>query len=361
LKTIGGLVPEAIYTRLKNNYSGKSAVVTGGASFIGSHLTDALLELGASVKVLDDFSSGRKENLTPHANLQVVELDVLNAESVKAELTSDFDVVFHLAAVHGGRGFIESQQAAIMENFALDFNVFSAAAKAGVGRIVHASSACAYPVSPQSSTTDLNLLFEGLAGFDNPEKSDPDGAYGWVKLMGEYQLERICETSEKSSGASARIFTAYGERENESHAAIALIAKSLLKMDPYPVWGSGQQTRNFTYVADTVTGLLLLGLEDKGSRFDVFNVGTADHVTVMAFIEEINQQLGWSPIKFDLQLDKPMGVASRASNNSKMMSKFAWAPGISIQEGIKRTLAWYTELDSRPSTISELEAKLNAR
>jgi UDP-glucose 4-epimerase len=248
-----------------------------------------------------------------------------------------------------------------MENFALDFNVFTASAKAGVSRIVHASSACAYPVGNQSSTTDLQLLKESLAGFDRPEKSDPDGAYGWVKLMGEYQLERICETSSKSSGASARIFTAYGERENESHAAIALIAKSLFQMDPYPVWGSGQQTRNFTYVADTVTGLLLLGMDDDGNRFDVFNVGTSNHVTVMGFIEEVNKQLGWSPRKFDLQLDKPMGVASRASDNSKMMSRFSWAPSISIEDGIRRTLQWYENLESRPSTVAELEAKLNAR
>ena len=361
MKSIANLIPEEIYSRLISHYSGKSVVATGGASFIGSHLVDALLELGASVKVIDNFSSGKKENLNPDSNLKVLELDVLDAEAIRAEVTSDFNAVFHLAAVHGGRGFIESQQAAIMENFALDFNVFSSASKAGVGKIVHASSACAYPVSSQSSTTDLNLLSEGIAGFDHPEKSDPDGAYGWVKLMGEYQLERICETSAKSSGASARIFTAYGERENESHAAIALIAKSLLEMDPYPVWGSGQQTRNFTYVADTVTGLLLLGLEDKDSRFDVFNVGTADHITVMAFIEEINRQLSWSPIEFDLQIDRPMGVASRASNNTKMMSKFSWAPDISIEKGIERTLDWYKELDSRPLNILELEAKLNAR
>ncbi len=359
--SISEYIPEGIHKSLKTRYSGKSVVVTGGASFIGSHLTDALLELGASVKVIDNFSSGKKENLHSDSNLKVLEIDVLNSEAIRAEVTSDFDMVFHLAAVHGGRGFIESQQSAIMENFALDFNIFSAASKAGVERIVHASSACAYPVSPQSSTSDLNLLAEDLAGFDHPEKSDPDGAYGWVKLMGEYQLERICETSAKSSGASARIFTAYGERENESHAAIALIAKSLLKMEPYPIWGNGQQTRNFTYVADTVTGLLLLGLEDKDSRFDVFNVGTADHITVMEFIEEINRQLDWSPNEFDLQLDRPMGVASRASNNTKMISKFSWAPGISIELGIRRTLDWYNELDSRPSTISELEAKLNAR
>jgi UDP-glucose 4-epimerase len=361
LETLSDLIPDSVYKTLTTHYRGKAAVVTGGASFIGSHLADALLELGASVKVLDDFSSGRSENLPPNAKLEVLKLDVLNSADVRSQITGDFDVVFHLAAVHGGRGFIESQQAAIMQNFALDFNVFSASAQAGVARIVHASSACAYPVGNQSSTTDLQLLRESLAGFDQPSKSDPDGAYGWVKLMGEYQLEKICETSQKSSGASARIFTAYGERENESHAAIALIAKSLFQMDPYPVWGSGQQTRNFTYVADTVTGLLLLGMGDAVNRFDVFNVGTSNHITVIGFIEEVNRQLGWSPKEFDLQLDKPIGVASRASDNSKMMSRFSWAPSTSIEEGIGRTLRWYENLKSRPSTVAELEAKLNAR
>ena len=83
-----------------------------------------------------------------------------------------------------------------------------------------------------------------------------------------------------------------GERENESHAAIALIAKGLLKMDPFPIWGTGEQTRNFTYVADTVIGLLFLGADSRDLSFDAVNIGTSKHNTVLEFIEEIFSKTG---------------------------------------------------------------------
>ena len=107
--------------------------------------------------------------------------------------------------------------------------------------------------------SDCPMLAEEQAGFDRPGNAFPEGAYGWCKLMGEFQLEQIANSALPSRGAAARIFSAYGERENESHAVIALIAKAALRLDPFPVWGTGRQVRNFTYVADTVTGLLLLG------------------------------------------------------------------------------------------------------
>ena len=195
---------------------------------------------------------------------------------------------------------------------------------------------------------------------EDSEKSFPDGVYGWTKLGGEYQLQNSIEKS-STKGRSARIFTAYGERENESHAAIALAAKALLHADPYPIWGSGEQTRNFTYVGDTVTGLLLLGSDAGEKGFDVFNIGTADHIRVIDFVKEIFDQIDWNPKVLDLQIDKPVGVASRASDNTKLLKTFGWAPTTSITEGIQRTLAWYKELPDRPRTLEQLERLLMAR
>src|SRR5205807_6332468 len=118
--------------------------------------------------------------------------------------------------------------------------------------------------------------------FGVPGQAFADGAYGWTKLMGEYQLAQFV-LQHRFKGASARIFTAYGERENESHAAIALIAKALLRIDPYPIWGDGLQTRNFTYVQDTVEGLLRLGALDDDEPFRAVNVGSSTHNTVLEF------------------------------------------------------------------------------
>jgi nucleoside-diphosphate-sugar epimerase len=200
--------------QLLNEYEGKTCLVTGGASFIGSNLVDALAQVCERVVVVDDFSSGRRENLIRHENSQivtVVDADLASHDQAFQSICKS-DVVFNLAAVHGGRGFIEAYPAKMMVNLAIDNNVFSAAHNADVGTIVHASSACAYPVASQEDPNSRGLLEETMSGFDAPEQSFPDGAYGWVKLMGEYQLKNLAE-SISIIGRSARIFTAYGERK----------------------------------------------------------------------------------------------------------------------------------------------------
>lgn len=344
-----------------NILKGKNCVVTGGASFIGSTLVDRLLEIGSNVLVVDDFSSGKKSNLDSQS-IEILELDLYESGVEFEERIIDFgtDVVFHLAAIHGGRGFIETYPEAMLKNLVIDNRVFESSVRAGVKRVVHASSACSYPITLQAGEEFRNLLNEVEAGFSEPGKAYPDGVYGWSKLMGEYQLATVCLKS-AMTGRSARIFTAYGERENESHAAIALIAKALMHLDPFPVWGNGNQTRNFTYVEDTVTGLLLLAADNRDIEFDVFNVGSDSHIKVIDFIEEIFRQISWRPSEFNFQLDKPVGVASRAADNEKIKSVFGWSPNPSIELGIQKTVAWYESLASRPKTADELETLLLAR
>ncbi len=346
---------------LSQSYVGKRVLVTGGASFIGYHLSGELIKLGCDVAVVDDLSSGRLENLHPEASF--TQLDLRESQSAVCDLFNSISpsVVFHLAAVHGGRGFIESFPELMLPNLAIDNNVFNACIRSGVEMVVHASSACAYPIGLQSDTNVLNNLAEIDAGFDAAGKAFPDGVYGWVKLVGELQLENSVKNSRITRGRSARIFTAYGERENESHAAIALIAKSLLKLDPFPVWGDGQQTRNFTYVGDTVTGLLILGADDRKISFDVLNVGSSHHVRVIDFIKEVHNLLSWRPTDFLFEVDKPVGVAARASNNKKFLATFGWEPHTPLSLGIQNTLNWYSVKSDRPKTIKDLEETLMAR
>ena len=346
------------FDSINSQYKNLKCAVTGGASFIGSHLVDALLSFDCNVIVIDDLTSGKKENLQlSNKNLKFVEGDVTDVDLLS--IFSNVDIVFNLAAIHGGRGFIESQGKLMLKNLMIDQVVFEAAISSGVRTIVHASSACAYPTELQDSVTNLNYLSEKSANFITPGGAFADGVYGWTKLMGEFQLSTLVANS-NTKGRSARIFTAYGERENESHAAIALIAKSLLKMDPFEVWGSGQQTRNFTYVADTVMGLLLLG-QDQDGLYYAANIGTTQHVKVVDFVSEIHKQIDWKPGSFFFDKSKPEGVASRASNNEFILSKFDWEPSISISEGISATLKWYKDKLDRSTSILELKEKLNAR
>lgn len=350
----------SLQPRFIQSFHGRKIIVTGGASFIGSNLVERLLGAGAKVTVLDNFSSGKLENLpSPSEQLVVKSVDLRDREVAFKEII-DCEFVFHLAAVHGGRGFIETYKQEMLVNLSIDNNVFASASTNGVSLVVHASSACAYPIGLQDSELNLNLLQENQASMDKIETSFPDGVYGWTKLIGEYQLENFSKLG-GMKGRSARIFTAYGEKENESHAAIALIAKALLAADPFPIWGSGEQTRNFTYVQDTVTGLMLLGSDDRDIPFDVFNVGTSKHIKVLDFVKEIFQAINWTPEKLNLQLDKPVGVASRASENSKIQDIFGWEPTILISEGLAQTISWYRKSGLLPKSLSELEEKLMAR
>lgn len=338
-------------------YREKNVLVTGGASFIGSHLVESLISYGAKVTVADNLSTGAVENLSG-VPAELIEGDLRSEEFARSLFSlGRFDFVFHLAAIHGGRGFIESREAQILENLKIDFNVFNNAVGAGAGRIFHASSACAYPVNLQNSETDLNLLAEDDASMTVLGKAYPDGAYGWVKLMGEYQLQKIVQGS-RSTGRSGRIFTAYGERENETHAAVALAAKAFLGLDPYPIWGSGEQTRNFTHVSDTVKGIMLIAADDRPLDFDVFNIGTSNHITVNQFIAAIFAELNWHPKEILRDTSKPTGVASRASDNTKIREIFDWEPSVSIDYGVQRLLNWYSGWNSRATTIEELNARL---
>jgi nucleoside-diphosphate-sugar epimerase len=344
---------------LSHKYLNKSVLVTGGASFIGSHLVDALVSLGARVKVVDDFSSGIKNNLNSSIDkIDFIEFDLRN-RTKKNNFFKNVDIVFHLAAIHGGRGFIETQHRQMLDNFNIDTNVFVSSVDNEVEMIVHASSACVYPITLQDIENKRNLLSENQANLRIQGGAFPDGVYGWTKLMGEYQLETL--SSNTTKGRSARIFTAYGERENLSHAAIALMAKADLRINPFPVWGSGNQTRNFTHVSDTVKGLLFLGVDEENIRFDVCNIGTSNHIPVIEFINEICHQINWKPTEWEFQKDKPVGVGSRASDNTKINQKFGWEPKLGISDGIRKTWEWYTKSVMRVKSKQELELKLLAR
>lgn len=325
-------------------YRGRRVLVTGGASFIGSHLVEFLLMRGAAVTVADDLSSGHLENLGTMADECLVMVGDLRDADFARRAVAGQEVMFHLAASHGGRGYIDTHPVECCNNMLLDHVVFQCAALAGVERFVFASSACVYPVSLQDSASDRTLLGEDQCGFDEPGKVFPDGEYGWAKLTGELQL-RAFHRQYGVDAVACRIFTAYGERENESHAVVALIAKALAGLDPYPVWGDGTQSRNFTYVGDVVLGLALAGAGANG--LDVVNVGSPVHTPVSDLIEVIFAATEFRPSRVDWQLDMPVGVKSRAADCAKSDRLWGWHPSTPLSDGIVRTVEWYAKSVSR--------------
>ena len=342
---------------LVDYYRGLKVLVSGGASFIGSALVELLLHSGARVTVADNLSSGLLANLDAVNNdIAFLRGDLRDRDfSMRAALGQQ--VVFHLAAAHGGRGYIDSHPVECTNNMLLDHVVFAAAASSGVEKLVYASSACVYPTHLQADERNRYLLRESDANFDEPGKAFADGEYGWAKLMGELQL-RAFHQQYRMDGLACRIFTAYGERENETHAVIALIAKAIARLDPFPIWGNGLQTRNFTYVADTAFGMALAGA--RLADFHTINLGADKHHTINELVAEILQSLGWHPNDFHYQLDKPVGVGSRASDNSKIEQLLGWSPNTGLKEGLQRTIDWYKTV-ATPHRLSELKTRMVKR
>jgi UDP-glucose 4-epimerase len=334
-------------------YRDRSILVTGGASFIGSHLCERLVAAGARVTVADDLSSGRLENLAACAgDVRFLRGDLRDA-NFAATASRGAEIVFHLAAVHGGRGYIETHADECARNVDLDATVFAAAIAAGCGRIVFASSACVYP--PRLQDAPDYRLREADADPTAPT-DDSDGLYGRAKLATERRLLAL-HRAHRIDAIACRIFTAYGERENESHAVPALIAKAAARLDPFPIWGDGRQTRNFTYVADTVHGLVAAGAKLHG--FDAVNIGTERHHTVHELAEEIFRVLGWRPGGFAHQLDRPVGVRHRAADNTGIRARLQWEPSVSLADGLARTIRWY--LKQHPAPPADLERRLLER
>jgi len=281
----------------------------------------------------------------------------LRAPGFAARAARKQQIVFHLAAAHGGRGYIDSHPVECTNNMLLEHILFDAVTAAGASKIVYASSACVYPTNLQQNAAEGILLRETDAGFERPGSAFADGEYGWAKLMGELQL-RAFHRQHGVDGVAARIFTAYGERENETHAVIALVAKALARYDPYPVWGDGTQTRNFAYVGDTVYGLALAGARLSG--FSTINLGTDRHHRINELIEEIFHLLDWYPDRLDYQPHKPVGVKSRASDNTNITRMLDWSPNTGLREGLRRTIRWYRPL-ATPERLVNLESRLTRR
>ena len=338
------------------NWSDRKCLVTGGASFIGSHLVETLVQKGANVRVADDLSSGLLSNLKDvESEIEFLEGDLKHADFAN-KASGSCDIVFHLAANHGGRGYISTHPADCVSNMALDNIVFESAVKNGVEKITFASSACVYPRDIQ---LEKRLLEEGMVSFDKTGGAFADEEYGWAKLMGELSLKAY-HKQYGIKAASARISTAYGPRENESHAVIALIAKAFIKQSPFEIWGDGKQTRGFTYVQDVVDGLILASehIEDGTA----INIGTSDYISLNIISEEIFNAFNWYPpdgIKY--MLDKPVGVLHRALDGTYAKRKTGWVPNVSLVEGIMKTVEWYISNKESGTVESELETLLMQR
>ena len=337
------------------NWNGRPVLVTGGASFIGSHLVDGLVERGASVRIVDDLSSGQLENIKEHVDAGRVEFirGDLKESGLAKKAVDGMSVVFHLAADHGGRGYVELHQSACALNMMLDQLVFDAAAHARVDKVVFASSGCVYPNGLQTDPSQTVYLTEDSVG----PPFDADNMYGWAKLMGEMTLRAYCQ-DRGLGAASCRYFTVYGTRGHENHAVIAMIARAFLKHDPFDVWGNGEQIRNWTHVSDIVAGTILAA--DRIDDGTAVNLGTMERTRVIDAAREVLTYTGHKA-EIRLLLDKPVGPMNRVADNALAARLLDWRPKVKFVDGLHRTIDWYFGSKDRAKLAADLERKLTER
>jgi len=316
-------------------WTDRRVLVTGGASFIGSHLVDALVGQGARVRIVDDLSSGRLDNIRHHLNagsVDFVQADLREPGVARAAMR-DIQTVFHLAADHGGRGYVDTHQAGPATDFFLGGLIFWEARRAGVEKVVYASSGCVYPNYLQTDPNRDLYLTEDLV----KPPYDADNLYGWAKLMNELTLQAYCREY-GMKGVSCRYFTVYGPRGKENHAVIAMIARAFVGENPFEVWGDGNQVRNWTYVDDIVRGTLLAG--EKIDDGTAVNLGTMERVRV---IDAVRMVLEYTGHKAEIRLrpDMPTGPMNRVADNSLARRLLGWEPQVAFKDGLKRTIDWY--------------------
>jgi nucleoside-diphosphate-sugar epimerase len=235
----------------------------------------------------------------------------------------------------------------------LDQLVFDAAARAGVEKVVFASSGCVYPNDLQTDPAQTVYLTEDLVG----PPYDADNLYGWAKLMGEMTLRAFVK-DHGLKAASCRYFTVYGNRGHENHAVIAMIARAFLGKDPFDVWGNGEQIRNWTHVSDIVTGTILAAERiDDGTAV---NLGTMERTRVIDAVHDVLAYTGQSP-RIRFLLDKPVGPMNRVADNSLAKALLGWEPTVKFTDGLHRTIDWYFATKDRAELKGDLERRLTER
>jgi GDP-D-mannose 3',5'-epimerase len=327
-----------------NWYTGKRILVTGGAGFIGSWLVEALVCLGAEVFVVDNLWRGSLENLKKSDGSYWILLEKqfiqgdLRDFSIAKEVCIKLipDLIFHLADIVAGIDYVFANEPFIFNsNVLINTNIFSAIREAKIKSVVYVGTACSYPKSLQTKPGGIPLME------DQAFPADPESAYGWSKLMGEYEAALLNLNSNVDMGI-LRLQNVYGPRsifsKRRSQVIPSLIRKAILyPLEEFIVWGSGKQSRDFVFVGDVVDALLRVPL--KGMNCGVIQIGTAHETTVSELADVIVRTSGKNiPILFDS--NKPEGDGGRSGNYQKALNLLGWNVFTNLEDGIKQTYEW---------------------
>lgn len=312
------------------NLKGKTVLVTGGAGFIGSHLAERLLGLGTRVVVVDNFSTGKRENLKEvlnNKNLKIRKIDVNNYKALK-RIFEDYkaDYVFHYAALLGVKR-LEEEPMEILKDIEGIKNIFELSSKNKIKKLIFASSSEVYG-------EPLSL----------PEKEDgvynPRDVYALVKLIGE-NLAQIYYEKYKLPACTLRLFNVYGPRQNSSPYGfvVGIFIKQLLKGKKPTIFGDGLQTRDFIYIKDNVEAAIL-ALLNKKTNGEIINIGIGRQITILDLAERITRISG-KKLKPKFLPERKIDIRYRCPDTKKMKKLLGFTPQRSLDKGLRATYAWY--------------------
>jgi UDP-glucose 4-epimerase len=302
-------------------------LVTGGAGFIGSHLVEALLAQGHAVRVVDNLSTGRFVNLEPLAGrFEWIEGDLVDwATCVRA--ADSIDVVFHEATIPSVPRSVKNPIESHVSGPTITLNLLEAARQAKVKRFIFAASSSAY-----GDAVSLPKHEEMLP--------NPLSPYAAAKLAGEHYVRVYAQTM-GLDGVSLRYFNVFGPRQDPSSpysGVISLFAAALREGRAPKILGDGQQTRDFTYVANVVSANLLAMKAPNALRGEVYNVGTGTRVSLLELVEAMNECLG-TKIAPEFGPARPGDVLHSLASLERVSASLGYRPLVDFQEGLRRTLA----------------------
>ncbi len=257
----------------------------------------------------------------------------MNPRHIQETYGLDFDKfsdVFHFAAIVGGRLKIEGDPMSVALDLSIDAEFFYWACQHKPNRVLYPSSSAAYPISLQSPTGAIALSESDIDFTKN--LGVPDMTYGWSKLTGEF-LAQIAARHYGISVACIRPFSGYGEDQDLTYPVPAIAARAARKENPFEVWGSGKQGRDFVHIDDVLD--LIFILMDNVSDGSAYNIGSGKLTSFLDLIGVLTKIAGYSP-EIKPLLDKPVGVHSRYCDMSLVQEKFGWNPTISVEEGMRR-------------------------
>jgi nucleoside-diphosphate-sugar epimerase len=305
-------------------------LVTGGAGFIGSHLVDALVARGARVRVVDNLVTGRRENLAPllaRGAIEFLEGDLADLEVARRAMDG-VEIVLHQAAIPSVPRSVNDPIASNRANVDATLNVLVAARDAGVRRVVYAASSSAYGDTPTLPKHEAM-------------PPAPRSPYALQKLVGE-QYMTLFATLYGLETVSLRYFNVFGPRQDPSSpysGVISLFIRALLEGRPPVVYGDGEQTRDFTYVANVVDGVLR-ACEAPGVSGAVINLATGGRISLNALLDALRAITG-ARVAARHAPPRPGDVRDSQADISRARELLGYEPIVPFEEGLRLTVEWY--------------------